>query len=180
MTNTINSSSQKQIRMPVPVDSLITILHNIQLKIDSAAGAATALELRLRIIAQIEEKVRDELKKNTKEPFHQAALKHLISAVLEVFQDKLDATEQSIIKQCRPPRNKTAHGSFAELMIELAGEASGRQLDNRTLKPLPLAEDDIIEGAICIERNGGLGDFSKLANRAASILEEKIIRHLKP
>ena len=49
MTNTINSSSQKQIRMPVPVDSLITILHNIQLKIDSAAGAATALELRLEL-----------------------------------------------------------------------------------------------------------------------------------
>lgn len=59
-----------------------------------------------------------------------------------------NATEQNIIRQCRPPRNKAAHGSFAELMIELAGEAPGRQLDNRTLKPLPLAEDDIIEGAI--------------------------------
>lgn len=37
--------------MPVMIEPLISILHSIQLKIDAAAGAATALELRLRIIA---------------------------------------------------------------------------------------------------------------------------------
>jgi len=180
MTATIHSNTQKQIKMPVPVESLITVLHNIQLKIDAAAGAATALELRLRIIAQLEIKVRDELRKKTKKSYHKTELEHLISAILDVFQDKLDATEQEIIRKCRPPRNKTTHGSFAELMIELIGEAPGRQLDNRTLKRMPLEEDDIIEGALCIERNGGLDEFSRRARLAVSILEGKIMRSLKP
>jgi len=166
--------------MPVIIEPLISILHNIQLKIDTAAGAATALELRLRIIAQLEIKVRDELRKKTKKAFHKAELDHLISAVLDVFQDKLDPVEQNIIRSCRPPRNKTAHGSFAELMIELTGEAPGRHFDSYTLKPMPLEENDIIEGAVCIERNRGLDEFTKRARIAVSILEDKIMRSLKP
>lgn len=69
MTNTINLSSQKRIKMPVLIDSLIIILHNIQQKINSAAGAATALELRLRIIAQLELRIQDELGKKNKKTF---------------------------------------------------------------------------------------------------------------
>ena len=54
--------------MPVPVEGLISVLHNIQAKIDAAAGAATALELRLRIIAQLNKAVRDELSKKNVRP----------------------------------------------------------------------------------------------------------------
>lgn len=186
MTNTINSSSQKPLKMPVLIEPLISILHNIQLKIDAAAGAATALELRLRIIAQLDKSVREELKNQQKlrkkrsKAFHQADLEDLIAAVIEVYKDKIDDDERRTIESCRLPRNKAAHASFAELMIQLTGAAPGRQLDHRTLKPMPLDEDDIIEGAVCIERNRGLDEFSKRARIAVSILEGKIMRSIKP
>lgn len=179
MSSTIQSKIQKKVRMPVPIEGLITILHNIQSKIDAAAGAATTLELRLRIIAQLNDNVRKELKIKTNKPFHRADLEHLISSVLKVFQDNLDPVEREKITNCRPPRNKTSHASFAELMIALNGEALGREIDSHTLKRKPLEEDDIIEGAICIERNGGLDEFSKRAREAVLILENKILRSLR-
>jgi len=37
-----------------PMSGVVTALGNIQLKIDAAAGAATALEMRLRIVAEYE------------------------------------------------------------------------------------------------------------------------------
>ena len=185
MTITTNYKTQKPMKMPVLIETLINILHDIQGKIDIAAGAATALELRLRIIARLEVKVREELKtqqklrKKRSKAFHQADLEDLISAVLEVFKDKIEVDERKIIDSCRLSRHKTAHGSFTELMINLTGEALGRQFDPRTLKPMPLAEDDIIEGAVCIERNRGLDEFSKRARKAVSIFEEKIMRSIK-
>ena len=118
--------------------------------------------------------------KKTKKPFHKAELEHLILAVLTTFQCNLDSIEQEKIKNCRPPRNKTSHASFAELMIALKGEAPGREIDPYTFKHKSLEEDDIIEGAICIERNGGLDEFSKRAREAVLILESKILRSLKP
>jgi hypothetical protein len=65
-------------------------------------------------------------------------------------------------------------------MIELNGEALGREIDPYTFKHKSLEEDDIIEGAICIERNGGLDEFSKRAKEAILILENKILRAFKP
>lgn len=66
IANTTNLKTQKHVKMPVMIEPLISILHNIQLKIDAAAGAATALELRLRIIAQLDISVREELKNQQK------------------------------------------------------------------------------------------------------------------
>lgn len=173
-------SQQKKPRLPVLIEPLISTLHNIQLKIDSAAGAATALELRLRIIAQLENKVQIELKRKTKKPFYKAELEHLIFAVLEVFKEKLDPTEHNAIIRCRPPRNKLIHASLVELMINLNGEALGREVDPNTGKGKPLAEDDLVEGAKCIERSRGLDIFSQRAREAVVILETKILRSIKP
>jgi len=178
MNKTLEKPKTK-IRLPVPIGGLISILHNIQMKIDAAAGAATALELRLRVIAQLDSRVKDALKQKTKKLFYRAELEQLIEAVLTVFHDKLDAVEQEKLRKCRPPRNKTTHASFAELMIALNGEAPGREIDPDTLKPKLLDEDDVIEGAICIERNRGLDDFAKIAREVVLILEQKILRFLQ-
>ncbi|MFA6118636.1 MAG: hypothetical protein WCT85_01670 [Parachlamydiales bacterium] len=166
--------------MHVLIEPLICTLNNIQSKIDTAAGAATALEIRLRIIAQLEPKVQIELKNRTKKLYYKADLIHLIDAVIETFQDKLDLNDQAKIKSCRLPRHKTSHGSFAELMIELTGEVLGREIDPHTRKRKPLEKNDIIEGAVCIERNHGLEEFSKRAKEAIEILERKILRSLEP
>lgn len=176
MNSAIQLKIQKKVRMPVPVEGLVSTLHDIQLKIDAAAGAATALELRLRIIAQLSDNVRVELRKKTSKPFYKAHLEDIISAVLKVFEDNLDSIEREKITNCRLPRNKTSHASFAGLMISLNGEALGREIDPHTLKRKPIEEDEIIEGAICIGRNGGLEEFSKRAREAIFILEDKILR----
>ena len=180
MSSTMQANIQKKARLPVLIEPLILTLHNIQSKIDTAAGAATALELRLRIIAQLETKVQDELKKKTKKPFYKAELEHLIFAVLEVFKDKLEPIEHDAIINCRPPRNKLIHASLVELIIKLNGEALGREIEPRTGKGKPLTEDDLVEGAKCIERGRGLDIFSQRAREAVSILERKILRLIKP
>lgn len=180
MSNTIDPKVHKKVKMPFTIEALIQILNNIRLKSDAAAGAATALELRLRIIAELEPNVQIALKRQKKPPYFKADLIDLIDAVIEVFQDKLDPMSQDKIKSCRPPRNKVAHGSFAELMIELNGEALGRDLDGRTGKYNPIEKGDIVEGVICIERNRGLESFTLRANEAIEILEQKILRSLKP
>ncbi len=73
-----------------------------------------------------------------------------------------------------------AHGSLVKLMIALNGESLGREIDPRTKKHKPITEDNIIEGAICIERNHGLEDFSNRAKEVIEILDEKILRSIKP
>lgn len=167
---------KNKIKPPVLIDPLISLLNNIQSKIDAAAGSATTLELRLLIIAQLEPKVQEELKK-WKKPY---CLNALINSVIEIFKNKLDLSDQVKIKSCHYPRNKITHGNFAELMIELNGEALGREIDPYTGKRKPLEKNDIIEGTICIERNHGLEDFSKKAKEAIEILDRKILRSLKP
>jgi hypothetical protein len=175
MSNIIQLKAQKKVQSAVPIGGLISILHNIQCKIDAASGAATALELRLRIIAQLEPDVQLELKNKKKPRYHKADLIDLIEAVLKVFQDKLTPEERLKIESCRPPRNKVTHASFAELMIKLSGEAPSRVIDPHTLKHKALLEDDIIEGALCIERNRGLEIFCVQAREAIAILERKIL-----
>jgi hypothetical protein len=174
-----SKNSEKKV-LPILIEPLIQILHNIQSQIDSAAGAATALELRLGIIAQLEPKVQTELKKQSLDPYHKAKLVHLIDSVLTVFQDRLDTVEQDTIKKCRPPRNYASHGSFVELMFAINGEAPGREMDPRTRKGKPLAKNDLVEGAKCIEKSRGLDLFSQRAKKAVEILEIKVLRSLQP
>ena len=180
MDNTDQSIIQKKVKPPILIESLIRTLKEIQSKIDKASGTATAIDLRVRIIAQLEPKVQAALKKTTRDPFHKASLFYLIDSILEVFRDELAPEEKDQIKNCRPPRNKAIHGSLAELMIELSGEAFSREIDPSTSKRKPLAKDDIIEGAICIERNMGLDTFSQQSSKVIEILDEKILRSLSP
>ena len=52
------------------IEQQISILNNLQVKLGEVAGAATSLEWRLRIIAELEPKVRDKLKEKTSDPFY--------------------------------------------------------------------------------------------------------------
>ena len=167
-------------RSMVPIDALLQTLANIQLKLDTASGAATALDLRLRIIAQLAPRVRLALSRKKRGAFHQVKLHQLVDAVLEVFSDRIEPKDQEKIKKIRHPRNKAAHGSFVELMIALNREPQGRELDPHTGKRKLLSVDDIIEGVICIERNRGLEEFSMQVNEAVKILDDKILRTLAP
>lgn len=135
MSKVTKLQMQKKKIISVLIEPLISSLHNIQSKIDNSAGAAAVLELRLRIIAQLESEVQDELATKTSKSFYEATLNNIIEAVLKVFQNELDSTDQNIIRNCRVPRNKLIHASFVEFMIKINGEALGREIDPRTGKP---------------------------------------------
>lgn len=109
---------------------------------------------------------------------YKVTLNELIKAVLKVFEQKLNLEEQNIIKKCRLPRNRLIHASFVEFLIELNGEAPGREIDPSTGKHKSLEKDDIVEGAKCIERSRGIDDFSINARKAVEILELKVLRQL--
>lgn len=181
MAKPLSTRFQQNVKLNIPVTGLIQTLKNIKEKIDAAAGSATFLELHLRIIAQNDPRVQTELTKaqaknsSKKCSFHQADLNDLIEATICVYQNNLDSTEQDKLKKIRVPRNKTIHGSFAELMIELNGAAPGREIDPLSRKRKLLAKDDIIEGVLSIERNGGLEEFAIRANEAVEILQRKIL-----
>lgn len=156
----------------------ISALHNLQGKIDEASGAATALEMRLRIVAELVQEVQDELSKKTKDSYHEAKLYRLIPAVLEVFQDHLTGVERKQIEICRPPRNKLTHASFVEFMLEINGEALGRVIDRRTMKGRTLNKTNLLEAAMSLDHSGALENFTRIARQATSIIEEKIMRVL--
>jgi hypothetical protein len=161
------------------IEQQISILNNLQVKLGEAAGAATSLEWRLRIIAELEPKVRDKLKEKTSAPFYKATLEHLIDAILHVFEKKLTSYEYEKIKEYRDPRNKLAHGSPVELMIALGTEPTGRKIDPSTKKPNILSEDELVEGSKSIERNQVLDTFIRQLNELISIVNEKILRNCK-
>jgi hypothetical protein len=175
LTRTITRTKTSILFVP---SGMINALHNLQGKIDVAAGAATALEMRLRIVAELVQEVQDELRKRTKESYHEAKLYYLIPAILEVFQDHLTDIERQHIESCRPPRNKLTHASFVEFMLEINGEAPGRVIDRRTMKGRPLKKENLLEGAISLDHSGALENFTRKAQQATSIVEEKIMRAL--
>ncbi len=166
--------------MLVLIEPLISSLHNIQLKLDAATGAAVALELRLRIIAELEPKVQKALKK----PFYKARLEDLISAALDVFQAQLSIEEKNKIESCRIPRNKLNHGSLVALAMELNGglkkeEPPGRVFDSSTRKQKSLKETELVEGVKYMERSRNLDEFACKAREASSILEAKVLHSMK-
>lgn len=160
----------------IPIGGLIQALNNIRSKCDEAVGAAAALELRLRIIAEWEPRVQVALKGAL---YHEANLSFLIRAVLEIFQNELSQEEKEEIKSCVVPRNKVSHGSFVEFMIKLNGEALGREIDPKTRKGKPIEKSNIVDGALSIEGSVSLEKYSRRVNKTIKILDDKILRSLE-
>lgn len=179
MNTPIRSITRTKTSISFVPNGTINALHNLQGKIDLASGAATALEMRLRIVAELVQEVQDELRKRTRESYHEANLYHLIPAVLEAFQDHLTDIERQHIASCRPPRNKLSHASFVEFILQINGEAPGRVIDRLTMKGRPLKKESLLEGAMSLDHSGALENFTRKARDALSIIEDKIMRVLE-
>ena len=154
-------------------------LSNIQPKIDAAAGAVTALEMRLRIVAELLQEVQDELRKRTKEKYYKADLYYLIPAVLAVFRDYLTDTDHRQIENCRPPRNKLSHASFAEFMTKVNGSAPGRTLNPQNGKPYELKNENLLEAALSVDHSRAFENFTCTVRTAISIVEGKIMQAIE-
>lgn len=162
-----------------PMSGVCSALGNIQLKIDVAAGAITALEMRLRIIAELLQEVQDELSNRTKDSYHEAKLYHLIPAILTVFQGHLSQEESQRIEHCRPPRNKLSHASFVEFMLEVNGSAPGRMLNPKTGKPYELKKENLLEASLSVDYSRALENFTCMVRTATATVEEKIMRAIE-
>jgi hypothetical protein len=159
-----------------PMSGLCCALGNIQLKIDAAAGSATALEMRLRIVAELLQEVQAELSKRTKDSYHEAKLYHLIPAVLKVFQDHLSQEDRQCIERCRPPRNKLSHASFVEFMLAVNGSAPGRMLNPLTGKPYELKKENLMEASLSVDHSRAFENFTCTVKTAVAIVEAKIMQ----
>lgn len=162
-----------------PMSGVCYALKNIQFKIDIAAGAVTALEMRLRIVAELLQEVQDELRKLTKEKYDKADLYHLIPAVLEVFRDYLTDAERQQIGSCRPPRNKLSHASFAEFMLEVNGSAPGRVLNPQNGKPYELKKENLLEASLSVDHSKAFENFTCAVRTAVGIVEAKIMQAIE-
>jgi hypothetical protein len=162
------------------MNQFIIILNEIQSKVDEAVGAATALEMRLRLIAELEPMVQTELKTKTSKLYYKADLFHLIYAVINVFSNQLTQSESSKIDIFRESRNKAVHGSLVELMLKLGITPTGRDMvDPHTKTRNILSEGDLVEGVKSIARNQGLETFTRQAREVIKILEDNILRKLE-
>jgi hypothetical protein len=162
-----------------PMNGVSYALGNIQLKIDAAAGAVTALEMRLRIVAELLQEVQDELSKRTKGSYHEAKLSHLIPAVLIVFQANLSQEERQCIEHCRPPRNKLSHASFVEFMLAVNGSAPGRKLNPQTMKPYELKKGNLLEASLSVDHSRAFENFTSTVRIAIAIVEAKIMQAIE-
>lgn len=117
------------------------------------------------------------MKETLKDPICDASLRSLINAFLDTF-NQVEPIDQEQIRNCRIPRNKVSHGSFAEFMIELLGEAPGREIDPKTRKRKPLEKDNIVEAVITIDHSHCLEKFTQNANEAIEALD-KVLRSLE-
>ena len=175
MGTTNQSITRKKIVLPVPIGGLINALNNLQSKIDEASGAATALEMRLRLVTQLVPEVQAKIKGS----YLKADLYDLIPAIIEIFQPELTQEDCQKIESCRPPRNKLTHADMAAFMMLLNGEAPSRLLNIRTGKGHPIAKDNLLEGALSVERSGALEKFTQKAREAVAIVDSKILRALE-
>ncbi len=167
------------------LSAMLINIKNLQSHIDSSSGAAVAVELRMRLIGELCEKVRDELKKIVKEEpkgkykksdkYWDCKLEFLDQAIDHVFYKKLNSTQQKTLLKFRPLRNKLLHANFIKLMILLDIAPTGRHILSGNGKRNILNQPDVKEAILSIERNGGFKNFLNLANKVIGILEELIL-----
>ncbi len=169
---------------PGEIGAMLTNLNNIQLKLEAASGAAVAVEMRMRLIGQLCEQVRDKLKElvNTykasnkpKQPpsnkYWDCELSFLDQAIDEIFHDKLEPNERQKIEDFRPLRNKLLHADFVTLMKRMGIDPTGRQILSTDGKRNILDSADIKEAVLSIDRNQGFEKFQVRAKEVRSILD---------
>lgn len=161
------------------------MLNNIQLKLDSCAGAAVAIEIRMRLIGEFHDPVKNKLKEIVKKYQKDKKLKDtppyeywncklcfLDDAIDQIFTDKLTEIESKILNSFRRLRNEFMHANFVKLMRLMGIEATGRQvLANRRNT---LNQPEIEEAIKSIERNQGFEKFRERANEVICILDKLI------
>lgn len=170
--------------------AMISNINNIQVALDTAAGAALMVELRMRLLGEHSQPVRDKLidlvavikknkpkKKHISDNYWNCDLSLLDDAIVEVFKNQLDNVELLKLDGFRKLRNKLLHADFVGLMEELGIPQTGRQiLDPMNDKRNLLTSANIKESVLSVSspRTKGLQTVEREAKEAILILDKLI------
>jgi hypothetical protein len=171
------------------IEPLLSYMNSIDVKLQEASGPTVAVELRMRLIGQFSQSVRDRVKElikewKTKNPkskrkppdkYWECDLCFLDKAIADVFQDSISSTECEALLEFRDLRNSLLHADFIALMTSLKIVPTGRQLlsinGNRNILP----PEDIEEAIKSVDRNQGLKRVQQKACEVITILD-KLLR----
>lgn len=171
------------------IEILVSCISNIEGQLEQACGAAVAVEMRMRLIGQFSQPIRERIKELIKEwkiknpqsknkpsdKYWNCDLCFLDQAIVDIFQDSLDPIEFQTLLEFRDLRNKLLHGDFVGLMKALKILPTGRQILSAEGDRNILASEDIAEAIKSVERNQGLSKIRTKANEAITVLD-KILR----
>lgn len=172
------------------IGAMISNINNISVALNSAAGAALMVELRMRLIGELSQTVRDKLidlvanvknnnpkKKNISDNYWNCDLSFLDDAIVEAFKNQLEDVELQRIDGFRKLRNKLLHADFVGLMEELGISPTGRQIldpinDKRNLLTSANIKEAIL--SVSSSRTRGLQTVERAANEVILILDKLI------
>lgn len=161
------------------INTMINNIDSVQIKINSATGAAVMVELRMRLIGELCARVRERLKDSItskKEPnqYWNCKLSFLDDAVDIVFQEVLNLSQRQQLSEFRNLRNKLLHGNFVGLM-ELMGITPGSRLIEKDGSRALLQPTEIKEAVLSIDRQNGFAIVETKAKNVIAILDEILL-----
>lgn len=179
--NSLQLSREEIIFIPKNIDNILE-------KLNQTAGIMVACELQMRLIGQLSEPVRLELKKREEEDkknsvknecknlrsykYIDCDLRLLEDAISNVFCNKLTDGENTSFNKFRPMRNKFIHADFINLMKRIDVIPVGREIEARTGTRKLVKNDDIKEAINSMDRNGGFEFTKSRALEVYSILKK--------
>jgi hypothetical protein len=161
------------------IEANLKILQNNRLKVSESSGIAVDVEIRMRILLELDSDLREELerqinaKKIKNKNYWDCNLVFIESAIIKKYENKLKLAEIEILEKFRISRNKFLHGDFVDFMKEMCIEPTGRQIYSNGRRNI-LENCEIIEAIKSGERNQVFSKFNDLASKAFEIINELI------
>jgi len=168
------------------IEPLLSYMNSIDVKLQEASGPTVGVELRMRLIGQFSQSVRDRVKELIKEwktknpnskkkPSHkywECDLCFLDQAIADVFQGSLSSKECETLLEFRDLRNSLLHADFIALMTSLKILPTGRQLLSISGDRNILTSENIEEAIKSVDRNQGLTKVQQKARETITILDK--------
>jgi len=181
-----NQPIKKRLITQGEMEPMLSNLNHIQGELDQAAGAVVAVEIRMRLIGQLCEPVREKLKeivqkkrrigscdkcgrseKKLSYKYEDCNLEPLGQAIEEVFCNY----KEFDLGRFRILRNKFIHVAWVKLMKKLDIEPTGRQILSRSGDRNRLKSSDTKESILSFKRNEGFAKVRKEGAKMREILD---------
>ncbi|MDR3647028.1 MAG: hypothetical protein P4L22_05815 [Candidatus Babeliales bacterium] len=164
--------------------AIVNHIGNIQLSFNEAAGLAIGVELKIRLMAELYQPLQKELKNVIKQDeakkgykiknknYWNCDLEYLESAIILIFNNKLDQQEIAKFEAFRQLRNKFLHADFVSFMKLLGVTPQGKKLIQDGYKDI-LKKSDIKEAVLSLD-NKLCRKFQIMGNEVIEILDKLI------